>query len=344
VTKELHLALPPARESGVSPTPDASQPLTRREARAREAALAAEVAPVEHREPIDGGEYVAVRIESEVLPPAAATSEVLRPRDEPARRPRRSVAKAAPASAPASRAKSRRVKVVFEKAPKQRGNLASKLFSLTALLGAGALLVGMSIPANAFMSVADEAPTAGPVQLPGQSLAVSGDAAAATTLRDGYEVLSKADVLKLKYSGVEYAYTATSGDVRWPFPTAVAITDGFGVPRNGWPHKGIDFVPGAGAPIYSIAAGTVVSAGYDESGYGNHVIIQHNLGGVNVQSHYAHMIMDSSALQPGDNVEVGEFIGLVGDTGIAYGAHLHFEILIDGVHVDPYAWLTANAV
>ncbi|HWR84962.1 MAG TPA: M23 family metallopeptidase, partial [Rhodoglobus sp.] len=253
------------------------------------------------------------------------------------------VAPSAPAARTAS-VKSRKVKVRFEKAPKPKTNLASKIFSLTALLGAGVLLVGMSIPASAFMSAADDAPKSQPLTLPGQSLAVSEEAASTAPLRDGYEVLSKSDVLKLKYSGVEYAYTATSGDVRWPFPYEVAITDGFGVPRNGWPHKGIDFVPGEGAPIFAIAAGTVVSSGYDESGYGNHVIIQHNLGGVNVQSHYAHMVMESSPLLPGDNVDVGDFIGLVGDTGISYGAHLHFEILIDGVHVDPYAWLSANAV
>jgi murein DD-endopeptidase MepM/ murein hydrolase activator NlpD len=305
---------------------DLPAPLTRREARAREAAAASTV---------DGGEYVAIRVES--------AEPSLRRRDV-AGRQRRAAPEPVVARARPTSVKRRKVKVRFEKPPKPKTNLASKIFSLTALLGAGALLVGMSIPANAFMSTADAEPESRPLTLPGQSIVVPEEAVGAAPLRDGYEVLSKSDVLKLKYSGVEYAYTATSGDVRWPFPNAVAITDGFGVPRNGWPHKGIDFVPGEGAPIFSIAAGTVVSAGYDESGYGNHVIIQHNLGGVNVQSHYAHMIMDSSALQPGDNVEVGEFIGLVGDTGIAYGAHLHFEILIDGVHVDPYAWLSANAV
>ncbi|WP_411353280.1 M23 family metallopeptidase [Microcella daejeonensis] len=45
----------------------------------------------------------------------------------------------------------------------------------------------------------------------------------------------------------------------------------------------------------------------------------------------------------GQQIKAGEFIGQVGSTGASTGAHLHFEIHLDGVPVDPYAWLTANA-
>lgn len=311
-------------------------PLTRREARAREAALLAAPAvpaPAQLPAPVPT-EYVAVRTESVVDDFPRRSAAGAQPKRKPSKAARSKAGKAP---------RGRKVKVRFEKAPKRRSSLGSKLFSFAALLGAGALLVGMSVPANAFMEADDNVLTGAADKAPGQSLAVSDDAAVAAPDRSGFEVISYAEVLRLKYSGINYAYTATTGAVRWPFPYPVPITDGFGVPRDGWPHKGIDFVPGAGTPIYAIAAGTVLSSGFDNSGYGNHVVIQHNLGGVDVKSNYAHMIMDSSPVRPGDNIEVGDFLGLVGDTGIAYGAHLHFEILIDNVHVDPYAWLQANA-
>ena len=50
----------------------------------------------------------------------------------------------------------------------------------------------------------------------------------------------------------------------------------------------------------------------------------------------------SSALQVGDQIEVGDFIGLVGQTGAATGNHLHFEIHVNEVQVDPFAWLQLN--
>jgi murein DD-endopeptidase MepM/ murein hydrolase activator NlpD len=109
-------------------------------------------------------------------------------------------------------------------------------------------------------------------------------------------------------------------------------------------HQGVDFTPGTGTPIYAIADGVVEEhsgdSGFDS--FGNHVIIQHNIPGQNVESLYAHMITGSSTLQVGDAIKVGEFIGLVGDTGSSVGAHLHFEIHIDKVPVDPFAWLEAN--
>ena len=49
-------------------------------------------------------------------------------------------------------------------------------------------------------------------------------------------------------------------------------------------------------------------------------------------------------LADGNTFKVGDFIGLVGDTGTSYGSHLHFELHVDKVPVDPFAWLTANAV
>lgn len=180
-------------------------------------------------------------------------------------------------------------------------------------------------------------------QREGQTLLVSAEAAPGVPLRDGFDSISYAQVLALKYAAVDYSYAATSGAVRWPFPYTVPINDGFG-PRSDGFHKGIDMMAALGTPIYAIADGVATTATYDGSGYGVHVIVTHNLGGVNVQSLYAHMIEGSSPIAKGQEIKVGDFLGLVGDTGYTTAVHLHFEIHVDGVPVDPFAWLQANAV
>jgi murein DD-endopeptidase MepM/ murein hydrolase activator NlpD len=226
----------------------------------------------------------------------------------------------------------------------RRTSVASKFISLAAIVLAGTLVVAVSIPANLFVSnasaVADDAPVAA---VEGQSMKVSANAPTLAPARDSFEAISFAQALALKYAGVDYSYAVTTGAVRWPFPYAVPITDGFGE-RDGGFHKGVDFVPGAGTPIYAIADGVATTATLDNSGYGQHVVLQHNLGGIDVESLYGHMVEGSSPIVVGQQVKVGDFLGLVGETGIAYGAHLHFEVHVDKVPVDPFAWLQANAV
>jgi len=238
--------------------------------------------------------------------------------------------------------------------PRRRGKaLASKALSCVAMLFAGAILVGVSVPSNAFFGPSNvvaiaSVPEADVAELavesrPTQSLAVSDDVLGDVNGRDGVKVISYAEVLALKFAGVEYAYSATSGAIRWPFPYAVPLTDRFG-DRVGGFHKGTDFAAPAGTPIYAIADGFVTYVQADYSGYGYHTIISHVVDGQEVESLYAHMASNSSPLQAGDAVRVGDFVGLVGDTGRSYGAHLHLEIHLDEVPVDPYAWLTAKAV
>lgn len=231
---------------------------------------------------------------------------------------------------------------------KRRSVRARDFLSVGAMLFAGALLIGMSVPANAFMTnTGGTAPLADAAAMPGQSVAVSDEVLTAAVSRDTFEVVSWAERLAARY-GNAGTFTATSGAIRWPFPYSVPTTDGFG-PRPEWVsgspfHNGVDFTPGNGTPIYAIADGVVSLHSEDQWGFGNHVIIQHNIPGQNVESLYAHMLTGSSPLKAGDVIKVGDFIGLVGDTGNSYGAHLHFELRIDKVPVDPFAWLTANAV
>jgi murein DD-endopeptidase MepM/ murein hydrolase activator NlpD len=241
-----------------------------------------------------------------------------------------------------------RTVVVRRPAAPTRKKAASSLLSFGAMTFAAALLVGVSVPANAFMSDAAQINTADVTVLEGQSVAVSANAAAATTTRAGFTVTSYAELLRARYGNRSYSYTVGTGAVQWPFPYAVPISDGFGervAPCRGCSsfHRGTDFTPGAGTAIYAVAAGTVSYAEVSDRGFGNNIIIDHVVNGVKVQSMYAHMQMNSSPLQVGDVVNVGDYVGLVGETGTAIGAHLHLEIHINGVQVDPFAWLKTNA-
>jgi murein DD-endopeptidase MepM/ murein hydrolase activator NlpD len=232
---------------------------------------------------------------------------------------------------------------------KARGHSrAARAGSFGVMLAVGALLVAVSVPANALLSDASSLVVTTAAERPAQTVEVASDAEVAAPVRDGYSVTSYAELLRAQYGNSAGAFTATTGAIRWPFPYSVPITDGFGQ-RPAWvsgqaQHNGVDFTPGGGTPIYAIADG-VVSMHIEESGgLGNHVMIQHNIPGQNVESEYAHMQYGSSPLVVGEAIKVGDFIGLVGDTGNSYGAHLHFELHIDKVPVDPYAWLQANAV
>lgn len=120
-----------------------------------------------------------------------------------------------------------------------------------------------------------------------------------------------------------------------------SITSGFG-PRDGRMHEGTDLAPAVGTPIYSIADGVVIQASA-AGAYGNHVTVEHVIDGQMVTSLYAHMAPGTMAVSVGDQVSIGQYLGGVGATGNAQGAHLHFEIRPGGeVAVDPYAWLAAR--
>ncbi|MFD6294760.1 peptidoglycan DD-metalloendopeptidase family protein [Streptomyces sp. NPDC060235] len=106
-------------------------------------------------------------------------------------------------------------------------------------------------------------------------------------------------------------------------------------------HTGTDFVVPTGTTIKSIAAGTVVSAGWGGA-YGNQVVIQHADGRY---SQYAHM--SSLSVSAGQTVTEGQQIGLSGATGNVTGPHLHFEIRTTpdyGSDIDPVAYLRSHGV
>jgi murein DD-endopeptidase MepM/ murein hydrolase activator NlpD len=141
----------------------------------------------------------------------------------------------------------------------------------------------------------------------------------------------------------------TGWAVQWPFAWGVPMSDQFG-PRvlcDGCEvtmHRGVDFLPGRGAPIQAIADGVVRYVEESDDGLGVHVIIDHQINGSLVSSVYCHMEFGSVAMAEGEAVHVGQLVGTVGDTGFAFGPHLHFEIREGGTNnVDPVAWLESHA-
>lgn len=125
--------------------------------------------------------------------------------------------------------------------------------------------------------------------------------------------------------------------VRAARPAVGGLTSRYG-PRWGRMHRGVDFGAAYGSSIRAARAGQVISAGYDDSGYGNLVLIEHEDG---VVTAYAHM---SKILVRGGRVSAGEVIGRVGSTGHSTGPHLHFEVRVGGRAINPLPWLRANGV
>lgn len=103
-------------------------------------------------------------------------------------------------------------------------------------------------------------------------------------------------------------------------------------PRASTFHQGIDLPAPAGAWVRAAAAGQVVSI-RRIGGTGLEVTLRHEGG---YQTRYAHMGQVAPALANGKRaVAQGEALGRIGRTGVTYGTHLHFELVVDGVRVDP---------
>jgi len=98
-------------------------------------------------------------------------------------------------------------------------------------------------------------------------------------------------------------------------------------------HAGVDMTASSGTPIKAADSGRIILASW-YGGYGNAVIIDHGDG---LATLYAHQ--SSLAVSYGDRVSAGEVIGYVGNTGLSTGAHLHFEVRVNGSPVDPVPYL-----
>lgn len=132
-----------------------------------------------------------------------------------------------------------------------------------------------------------------------------------------------------------FAAPTSGGFIR---PTSGRFSSGFGM-RWGRPHNGIDIAAPEGTPIVAAASGRVIASTMGRpgnyGGYGNVVVIRHNIDGKTYDTLYAHMV--SRSVSVGQTVSQGQVIGGVGNTGDSKGNHLHFEIHSGGYKnpVDP---------
>ncbi|MBB2976654.1 murein DD-endopeptidase MepM/ murein hydrolase activator NlpD [Microbacterium endophyticum] len=217
----------------------------------------------------------------------------------------------------------------------------------------GLLAVGMTTPAQA-LSAASASSSTTSLVAGGDVLGESGEIQAYVAPAD----VENAAISRSDYSTGSIAATAAElgitqptdfyvndpdAAIQWPFAVGVSISYGFGM-RSGGFHEGADFVPGAGAHVQAIAAGTVRIATESGGAYGVTVVIDHEIDGQLVSTRYGHMQYGSLQVSVGDVVEAGQFIGQTGNTGHSFGAHTHVEVLMNGVTpIDPIAWLEANA-
>lgn len=234
---------------------------------------------------------------------------------------------------------------------------AAASFSVGVMGIVGVMTVGMTTPAEA-VAAAGGADVAMSIVAPGsttitevdadeiQAYVAPAEAEADTLDRAGaYDTVTTAELAS--QAGIQNFSNLFHNDpnsaIQWPFAVGVTMSYGFGM-RSGRMHEGIDFTPGAGSPIQSIADGTVRVASEAGGAYGVHVIIDHMVDGQLVSSHYAHMQYGSLEVVPGQKVTVGTVLGKTGNTGRSYGAHTHFEILMNGTTpIDPMPWLREHA-
>lgn len=124
---------------------------------------------------------------------------------------------------------------------------------------------------------------------------------------------------------------AADGALCWPLPGHTYISCHFGeVDAFGNAgHRGTDIPAPEGAPILAAHSGTVLVSGWNDS-YGNQVLLDNGAG---LSTRYAHMTQ--TAVTAGEAVTAGQVIGYVGNTGDSTGFHLHFEVMQNGVRVNP---------
>ncbi|HAQ59037.1 MAG TPA: hypothetical protein DCR63_00600 [Microbacterium sp.] len=227
-------------------------------------------------------------------------------------------------------------------------------FSIGVMAAVGLLTVSVTVPAEA-VAAATRGVAVTSIVAPGDS-----EDAASTEEIQAFVAPESADTelnRDEKYSTATFTEIAAAtgisrhtnffvndpgAPIQWPFAVGVPISDGYG-PRWGSFHYGLDFTPGEGAEIQAVAAGTVRIANESGGAFGVHVMVDHEINGETFSTHYAHMLYGSLQVKVGDVVEPGTVLGYVGDTGLSYGSHLHFEVFVNGARIDPLTWLREHA-
>jgi murein DD-endopeptidase MepM/ murein hydrolase activator NlpD len=184
--------------------------------------------------------------------------------------------------------------------------------------------------------------------LAGQLAAATDSATRGPTIDADVETLiQRADLLSARFAAVTDSLEANEkrfASVPSIMPTAGWLTSQFTRSRKhpilhvSRPHEGIDVTAPMGAPIVAPASGVVTKA-RRESGYGNVVEIDHGNGIVTLYAHASRI-----DVRQGERVTRGQRIAAVGNTGLATGPHLHYEIHVNGKVVDPLTYVLADAI
>ncbi|GAA4735988.1 hypothetical protein GCM10025783_02540 [Amnibacterium soli] len=217
--------------------------------------------------------------------------------------------------------------------PPRRRRPVRGLFAAAAVLGLGVL---WGLPA--FASEALDAPPVAGVAADGvQSLQVDADAGTGSASADSVSG-------SLRAAAPSIASPVEAVGAGWMKPVQGHLGDPFG-PRPEQPvpgvnlfHRGQDVVAACGAPIRAAASGTVEAATYWGT-YGNWILVDHGDGVAVGYAHESRMLVSV-----GQHVSEGQLIGLVGQTGAATGCHLHLEVHLSGVAVNPVPFFAAKHI
>ena len=145
------------------------------------------------------------------------------------------------------------------------------------------------------------------------------------------------EILKLQGGG-DYL----GGTMCWPAKASTRITSPFGyrmhpILKVNKLHTGIDIGAAYGTDILAANSGKVITAAYNANGYGYYIMIDHGGGIVTLYGHSSKLLV-----KKGDVVTRGQVIAKVGSTGMSTGAHLHFEVRVNGKYTNPLEYVTAG--
>ncbi len=99
-------------------------------------------------------------------------------------------------------------------------------------------------------------------------------------------------------------------------------------------HKGVDIASNSGTDILCAADGIVTQVGYEENGYGKFIVVKHSNGFETLYAHCSELVA-----KKGEKITAGDTIAKVGSTGKSTGSHLHFEIIVKDIPIDPEIFL-----
>lgn len=159
--------------------------------------------------------------------------------------------------------------------------------------------------------------------------ALAAQEAAEAAAREEIRRLTQSTSQTTTYTGGVFAWPSVSSYITSPYGTRTHPVTG-----KVKTHAGLDIGAAHGTNIFAAADGTVLVSGWNSGGYGNYVVIDHGGG---ITTLYAHC--SSLLVSAGQKVSRGQVIAKVGSTGMSTGPHLHFEVLKNGAHTNPMAYL-----